>query len=67
MLAAANRFVRLANREKDAKTRAGTESYRVVVVVDRGVNGQGITTIIGCDKKYHVRDGRHGFSPSRDK
>ena len=44
-----------------ATARAGTEPCRVVVVGDTCVSEQGMATIVGRDKRYHVCGGAHGF------
>src|SRR6266853_6810965 len=49
------------NVKKSATARAGTEPSRVVVVGDTCVSEQGMATIVGRDKKYHVCGGAHGF------
>jgi two-component system, NarL family, response regulator NreC len=41
--------------------RAGREPCRVVVVGDTCVSEQGMATIVGRDKRYHVCGGAHGF------
>jgi len=47
--------------KKGAPNRAGTEPCRVVVVGDTCVSEEGMATIVGRDKKYHVCGGAHGF------
>jgi DNA-binding NarL/FixJ family response regulator len=44
-----------------APARAGREPCRVVVVGDTCVSEQGMATIVGRDKRYHVCGGAHGF------
>ena len=50
-----------ASVKSPAKPRAGTEPWRVVVVGDTCVSEQGMVTIVGRDKRYHVCGGAHGF------
>jgi two-component system response regulator NreC len=44
-----------------APVRAGKEPCRVVVVGDTCVSEEGMATIVGRDKRYHVCGGAHGF------
>jgi DNA-binding NarL/FixJ family response regulator len=44
-----------------APLRATLEPYRVVVVGDTCVSEEGMTAIIGRDKRYHICGGAHGF------
>jgi two-component system, NarL family, response regulator NreC len=44
-----------------ALARADTEPCRVVVVGDTCVSEQGMATIVGRDKRYHVCGSAHGF------
>jgi len=39
----------------------GTEPYRVVVVGDTVISEEGMATIVGRNKRYHVCGGAHGF------
>jgi two-component system response regulator NreC len=47
--------------KKSATVRVGAEPCRVVVVGDTCVSEQGLATIVGRDKRYHVCGGAHGF------
>jgi two-component system response regulator NreC len=47
--------------KKGVTIRAGAERCRVVVVGDTCVSEQGLATIVGRDKRYHVCGGAHGF------
>jgi DNA-binding NarL/FixJ family response regulator len=47
--------------KKPAPAYAGTEPRRVVVVGDTVVSEKGMAAIVGCDKRYRVCGGAHGF------
>jgi two-component system response regulator NreC len=47
--------------KKATPYRAGTEPCRVVVVGDTCVSEEGMATIVGRDKRYHVCGSAHGF------
>src|SRR5882757_1126478 len=47
--------------KKSATARAVFALCRVVVVGDTCVSEEGMATIVGRDKKYHVCGGAHGF------
>jgi two-component system response regulator NreC len=44
-----------------AKSHAGTEPLRVVVVGDTCVSEAGMKAIVGCDTRYRICGGAHGF------
>jgi two-component system response regulator NreC len=47
--------------KNSAPSRSKTEALRVVVVGDTCVSEQGMATIVGRDKRYHVCGSAHGF------
>jgi DNA-binding NarL/FixJ family response regulator len=47
--------------KNSARVRTGAGPYRVVVVGDTCVSQEGMATIVGRDKRYHVCGGAHGF------
>jgi hypothetical protein len=47
--------------KKNAPVCAGAQPWRVIVVGDTRVSGQGIATVPGSNKRYHVCSVEHGF------
>ena len=47
--------------KNSARVRTGAGPYRVVVVGDTCVSQEGMATIVGRNKRYHVCGGAHGF------
>jgi len=47
--------------KNSARFRTGVGPYRVVVVGDTCVSQEGMATIVGRSKRYHVCGGAHGF------
>src|SRR4029079_6247896 len=47
--------------KNSARVRTGAGPYRFVVVGDTCVSQEGMATIVGRDKRYHVCGGAHGF------
>jgi CheY-like chemotaxis protein len=52
--------------KKSARGRAGIAPIRVVVAGDTCVSEQGMAVIVGCDDRYQVCGGAHGFYDARE-
>ena len=48
--------------KNSARVRTGAGPHRVVVVGDTCVSQEGLATIVGRDRRYHVCGSAHGFS-----